>query len=318
VQATTWHAKQYRKGGAEPYIGHLLGVASLVIEHGGDEKQACAALLHDSIEDCGVSTEELENLFGPDIAAMVVACTDTEPDLPAPQDAETKAKNWGDRKEDYHAKIRAKATLGATSPERRAILVGVCDKINNCEKSVNDSRGQTPTTCGRSSTRAEHAKSGTTAHCSRHTEKPHRSRTACRVWRARSIASSARSMNSSPRDGFPSARCSTAMEPTPGATDEAAPEQELPRPPDVCRQVPNGDRNTLSAMWRRPSDPDRVRLSRLGADKTSPSRRGLPRRVCDHARSAPDHRVPGVSLRSLSETRHRLRLALLAPRDSRH
>ena len=144
VQATTWHAKQYRKGGAEPYIGHLLGVASLVIEHGGDEKQACAALLHDSIEDCGVSTEELENLFGPDIAAMVVACTDTEPDLPAPQDAETKAKNWGDRKADYHAKIQAKATLDPTSPERRAILVGVCDKINNCEKSVNDSRGQDP------------------------------------------------------------------------------------------------------------------------------------------------------------------------------
>lgn len=144
VQATTWHAKQNRKGGSEPYIGHLLGVASLVIEHGGDEKQACAALLHDSIEDCGVSTEELENLFGPDIAAMVVACTDTEPDRPAPQDAETKAKRWHPRKEKYHAAIRAKANLGATSPERRAILVGVCDKINNCEKSVNDSRGQDP------------------------------------------------------------------------------------------------------------------------------------------------------------------------------
>ncbi|MFM8626246.1 MAG: HD domain-containing protein [Actinomycetota bacterium] len=142
VQATTWHAGQSRKVEAEPYIGHLLGVASLVIEHGGNEGQVCAALLHDSIEDCGVTTEELKNLFGPDIAAMVLACTDTDPDLPAPQDKTTKALHWSDRKETYHAAIRAKAALGEDSAERRAILVGICDKINNCEKSVNDSRGR--------------------------------------------------------------------------------------------------------------------------------------------------------------------------------
>ena len=47
------HAEQTRKGAETPYIGHLLGVASLVLENGGDEDQAIAGLLHDAIEDQG-------------------------------------------------------------------------------------------------------------------------------------------------------------------------------------------------------------------------------------------------------------------------
>ena len=47
------HANQVRKGTTVPYIAHLLGVAALVIDHGGDEDQAMAALLHDAIEDQG-------------------------------------------------------------------------------------------------------------------------------------------------------------------------------------------------------------------------------------------------------------------------
>src|SRR5207244_13103874 len=51
--AARLHAKQKRKGTERPYIGHLLGVASIVIEHGGDEDAVIAALLHDAVEDQG-------------------------------------------------------------------------------------------------------------------------------------------------------------------------------------------------------------------------------------------------------------------------
>ena len=51
--AAQLHRKQRRKGSSIPYVSHLLAVASLVIEHGGDEDEAIAALLHDAIEDQG-------------------------------------------------------------------------------------------------------------------------------------------------------------------------------------------------------------------------------------------------------------------------
>ena len=47
------HRRQMRKGTAIPYISHLLAVSSLVLEHGGDETEAIAALLHDAAEDQG-------------------------------------------------------------------------------------------------------------------------------------------------------------------------------------------------------------------------------------------------------------------------
>jgi (p)ppGpp synthase/HD superfamily hydrolase len=49
--ACALHAKQLRKGTAIPYVGHLLGVCSIVLDHGGNEDEAVAAVLHDSIED---------------------------------------------------------------------------------------------------------------------------------------------------------------------------------------------------------------------------------------------------------------------------
>lgn len=47
--ATQLHANQTRKGGAVPYISHLLGVASIALEYGANEDEAIAALLHDAI-----------------------------------------------------------------------------------------------------------------------------------------------------------------------------------------------------------------------------------------------------------------------------
>lgn len=77
--AAGWHATQRRKGdAAEPYINHLLEVAALVGEAtgGGDPALVIAALLHDSIEDCGILRGEIEARFGADVAALVDAVTD--------------------------------------------------------------------------------------------------------------------------------------------------------------------------------------------------------------------------------------------------
>ena len=71
------HATQVRKGSNIPYIHHLLGVASLVIEFGGNEDQAIAGLLHDTLEDCGAAHEGvIRSQFGDVVAAIVCDCTD--------------------------------------------------------------------------------------------------------------------------------------------------------------------------------------------------------------------------------------------------
>lgn len=79
VFAAQTHRTQVRKGSGIPYIGHLLGVCSLVIEDGGSETEAIAALLHDAAEDQGGETMliEISDRFGKDVADIVSACSDT-------------------------------------------------------------------------------------------------------------------------------------------------------------------------------------------------------------------------------------------------
>jgi GTP diphosphokinase / guanosine-3',5'-bis(diphosphate) 3'-diphosphatase len=73
------HANQKRKGqAAEPYINHLIEVAQLVsmAVQGPDTNLVMAALLHDTIEDTGVTAAELTERFGQDVADLVVELTD--------------------------------------------------------------------------------------------------------------------------------------------------------------------------------------------------------------------------------------------------
>lgn len=73
------HVDQRRKGAtAEPYINHPAEVARLVIEATGgtDLVVVLGAILHDTIEDTGTKREELEGLFGPEVAALVAEVTD--------------------------------------------------------------------------------------------------------------------------------------------------------------------------------------------------------------------------------------------------
>lgn len=75
--ASLWHVKQRRKGAAaEPYLNHLIEVAELVAAAGASEDVICAALLHDAIEDQGVTAAEIADLFGPHVAALVSELTD--------------------------------------------------------------------------------------------------------------------------------------------------------------------------------------------------------------------------------------------------
>jgi (p)ppGpp synthase/HD superfamily hydrolase len=77
--ANQWHRDQARKSTTLPYILHPMGVASLVLEAGGDEEQAIAALLHDVPEDCGgeIRLTEILEMFGPRVEAMVRGCSDS-------------------------------------------------------------------------------------------------------------------------------------------------------------------------------------------------------------------------------------------------
>jgi (p)ppGpp synthase/HD superfamily hydrolase len=125
IYATRLHALQTRKASDIPYIAHLLGVASLVLEDGGGEDEAIAALLHDAIEDQGgaATREEIRRRFGDRITAWVDACTDSET-IPKPP--------WRERKERLLSQARVAA------PEVRRILAA--DKLHNVRSVINDYR----------------------------------------------------------------------------------------------------------------------------------------------------------------------------------
>jgi GTP pyrophosphokinase len=121
------HAGQTRKQTAVPYLSHLMAVASLVLEAGGDEDLAIAALLHDVVEDCGGTPilRDVEKKFGPRVAKVVEGCTDTVLDPKPP---------WRQRKEDYLRELK-----DADSDTR---LVSAADKLHNVRSILTDYRHQ--------------------------------------------------------------------------------------------------------------------------------------------------------------------------------
>jgi (p)ppGpp synthase/HD superfamily hydrolase len=110
--ASGLHREQVRKGTDVPYVSHLLGVASLVLEDGGDEDEAIAGLLHDAVEDGG-GREVLETIrarFGDDVAGTVLGCSDTD-EVPKPP--------WRARKERYIAHLEEESDPSGGCPDRR-------------------------------------------------------------------------------------------------------------------------------------------------------------------------------------------------------
>lgn len=126
------HHGQVRKGTAIPYLSHLLGVASLVMEHGGTEDQAIAGLLHDLLEDCGEAHEPvIRERFGDVVAGIVRDCTDGSAESKgAAITPEAKRRDWQQRKESYLQHLAEESEA--------ALLVAACDKLHNARAIVAD------------------------------------------------------------------------------------------------------------------------------------------------------------------------------------
>lgn len=128
---TAWlHARQFRKCSEIPYLSHLLAVSGLVMEHGGDEDEAIAGLLHDAIEDQAQLFGDAENLrtlirdrFGERVLEIVNGCTDSQT-LPK--------RPWRERKEAFLSRLpRAGHSV---------VLVTCCDKLHNARTLLIDLR----------------------------------------------------------------------------------------------------------------------------------------------------------------------------------
>jgi (p)ppGpp synthase/HD superfamily hydrolase len=132
--AAALHRQQVRKGTQTPYVGHLLAVAALVIEDGGCEDEAIAALLHDSLEDQGSQYTrgreglrfEIREKFGPGVGAIVDACTDDD-EMPKGFGAtpDEERERWLERKRAYVESIAHKTP--------QALRVTTADKVHNAE-----------------------------------------------------------------------------------------------------------------------------------------------------------------------------------------
>jgi (p)ppGpp synthase/HD superfamily hydrolase len=145
--AATVHDTHLRKGTEIAYLSHLISVSALVMENGGNETEAIAALLHDSIEDRGkdYSSEflvpprqgrdalkrDIKLLFGPEVLEIVEHCTDDEY-LPRGQAANkgTPAE-WKKRKRAYLAKL-------GRQDNRGALRVSCADKLHNARAILAD------------------------------------------------------------------------------------------------------------------------------------------------------------------------------------
>jgi len=125
VYAAQLHGTQRRKGSDIPYIAHLIAVASIVLEHGGGEDEAIAALLHDAIEDQGgaATREEIRRRFGDRVTEIVDGCTDAET-IPKPP--------WRKRKEAYIAHV--------AEADESTRLVSAADKLHNSRSILADYR----------------------------------------------------------------------------------------------------------------------------------------------------------------------------------
>lgn len=125
VYATQLHSLQVRKQASVPYISHLLSVAALVLEDGGNEDEAIAALLHDAVEDQGGMTtrEVILQQFGENITAIVDGCTES---------SIIHQPLWRDRKLLYLQQI----SEGSISVRR----VALADKLHNARSILSELR----------------------------------------------------------------------------------------------------------------------------------------------------------------------------------
>lgn len=117
------HRSQQRKSTEIPYVSHVLGVVSLVLEDGGTEDEAIAALLHDAVEDQGgaPTLELIRQRFGDAVAEIVAGCSDTDQEPKPP---------WRERKEAYLAHLE--------EADQSVLRVSLADKLHNARAIARD------------------------------------------------------------------------------------------------------------------------------------------------------------------------------------
>jgi len=128
LYASQVHGGQLRKGTDTPYIAHLMAVAATVIEYGGGEDQAVAALLHDAAEDHGglARLADIEARFGERVARIVEHLSDNI------IDGREDLLSWKERKQAYLQALK-------THPEE-SVLVSLADKVHNARATLRDLR----------------------------------------------------------------------------------------------------------------------------------------------------------------------------------
>jgi (p)ppGpp synthase/HD superfamily hydrolase len=126
------HEGQVRKGTTTSYIAHVMSVAALVLEYGGNEDQAIAGLLHDVIEDGGDAYgDRIRTQFGEEVLRLVQGCTDgTAEEKAKAVTAEQKQASWKARKDRYLESL--------ASEDHATLLVSACDKLHNARAIVAD------------------------------------------------------------------------------------------------------------------------------------------------------------------------------------
>src|SRR3954452_12745809 len=134
VYAAAHHRTQMRKGSRVPYMSHLMSVSALVLEHGGNEDQAIAALLHDAVEDAPAGEgptvlREIRERFGERVADIVEACSD------GLDESGNRTGSWPERKRPYVAGL-----LDPAKKSDEALLVTAADKIHNGSRIAADLR----------------------------------------------------------------------------------------------------------------------------------------------------------------------------------
>ena len=117
------HSGQYRKGNRAPYVSHPIAVSTLVLEMGGTEQEAVAAILHDVVEDCDVTLNDLESEFDSEVSVLVGAVT---------EQLDRDNHSWQERKIDYLEQLDRASDS--------AWLIAMCDKFHNLSSLVRDIR----------------------------------------------------------------------------------------------------------------------------------------------------------------------------------
>jgi len=132
------HRRQVRKRAADhpgadaageiPYFSHLMIVAGTVLDYGGTEAEAAAALLHDSVEDQGgaPTLDRIRAALGPEVARVVLGCTDSL------ASSERRKAPWKLRKQRYLEHLE--------QADESVLLVSIADKLHNCRAAIRDLR----------------------------------------------------------------------------------------------------------------------------------------------------------------------------------